>query len=314
MHIEQLDYFLHVVESGSINATANKYFMTQQAINASLKKLEREIGSPLLIRSHKGIELTPQGHIFYHYAQTILSEYEELLNSLEKYEAENSDVVGNISIFTSSIFTEMLLPRVCSDFMRIYPKTMVKVLEIPNTEILEYFFARYSKLCFLTTSMENLTALLSENKNEKIKYLPLMEDEIVIVARPDNPLVKYKKVNFEELEEIYVKENMHFSLYQTYPFNNSEVALKHALSISNNPEIHKQFLSNNITTTYMPKMAFDLQFKPEGFISIPSEGLQRVVHGMLYWDEETDEDNELIKKFVEFLKKYFEHHYGKKKL
>ena len=311
MHIDQLEYFLHVVESGSINATANKYFMTQQAINASLKKLEREIGSPLLIRSHKGIELTPQGHIFAYYAQNILEKYEEMLRNLEVYEAENSDVVGNISIFTSSIFTEILLPKVCSDFMRIYPKTMVKVLEIPNTEILEYFFARYSKLCFLTTSSENLTALLSKNQNEKIKYLPLLEDEIVIVARPDNPLVKYKKINFNELEQIYVKENMHFSLYQTYPFNNSEVALTNALSTSNNPEIHKQFLSNNIITTYMPRMAFEMQFKPEGFIAIPSEGLQQVVHGMLYWDEATDEDNELIKKFVEFLKKHFENNYGK---
>ena len=40
MHIDQLTYFVHVVETGSINATAQKYFMTQQAINASLKKLE----------------------------------------------------------------------------------------------------------------------------------------------------------------------------------------------------------------------------------------------------------------------------------
>jgi hypothetical protein len=46
MHIDQLTYFVHVVETGSINATAQKYFMTQQAINASLKKLESEIGSP----------------------------------------------------------------------------------------------------------------------------------------------------------------------------------------------------------------------------------------------------------------------------
>ena len=42
MHIDQLTYFVHVVETGSINATAQKYFMTQQAINSSLKKLESE--------------------------------------------------------------------------------------------------------------------------------------------------------------------------------------------------------------------------------------------------------------------------------
>ena len=75
MHIDQLTYFVHVVETGSINATAQKYFMTQQAINASLKKLENEVGSPLLVRNYKGIKLTPQGHIFLYYAKNILQQH-----------------------------------------------------------------------------------------------------------------------------------------------------------------------------------------------------------------------------------------------
>jgi DNA-binding transcriptional LysR family regulator len=199
--------------------------MTQQAINASLKKLESEIGSPLLNRTYKGIELTPQGHIFLQYAQNILSQYNESLQQLELYNAEEANLIGTLSIFTCSVFTEVLLPSVNSKFMRIHPNTTLKVLDIPNTEILSYFFAKYCKLCFVTTSKENLNdlmqlhTLMTKDDTANIAYLPLLDDEIVIVARPDNPIAKYKKLSRKDYETLFLKENLRFSLYQTYPLN-----------------------------------------------------------------------------------------------
>ena len=316
MHIDQLTYFVHVVETGSINATAQKYFMTQQAINASLKKLESEVGSPLLDRNYKGVKLTPQGHIFLHYAQNILAQYNEALHQLELFNAEEANLVGTLSIFTSSVFTELLLPMVNSKFMRVHPKTTIKVLDIPNTEILSYFFAQYCKLCFVTTSKENLDDLLEvhrlmqKDSSAKIAYLPLLDDKIVIVARPDNPVAKYKKLSRKEYEEVYKKENLRFSMYQTYPLNQPEHVFASALSLSNNPEIHKQFLMENIATTYMPKMAYNLQFKQDGFCAVETSDAQNVIHCLLYWDDPEDEDYALIKSYVDFLQRHFEHGYG----
>jgi DNA-binding transcriptional LysR family regulator len=316
MHIVQLTYFVHVVETGSINATAQKYFMTQQAINASLKKLESEIGSPLLNRTYKGIELTPQGHIFLQYAQNILSQYNESLQQLELYNAEEANLIGTLSIFTCSVFTEVLLPSVNSKFMRIHPNTTLKVLDIPNTEILSYFFAKYCKLCFVTTSKENLNdlmqlhTLMTKDDTANIAYLPLLDDEIVIVARPDNPIAKYKKLSRKDYETLFLKENLRFSLYQTYPLNQPEHVFSSALSLSNNPEIHKKFLMENIAVTYMPKTAYNIQFKQDGFCAVETSDSQKVIHCLLYWDDPMDEDYDLIKSYVSFLQRHFEHGYG----
>lgn len=316
MHIDQLTYFVHVVETGSINATAQKYFMTQQAINASLKKLESEIGSPLLNRTYKGIELTPQGHIFLQYAQNILSQYNESLQQLELYNAEEANLIGTLSIFTCSVFTEVLLPSVNSKFMRIHPNTTLKVLDIPNTEILSYFFAKYCKLCFVTTSKENLNdlmqlhTLMTKDDTANIAYLPLLDDEIVIVARPDNPIAKYKKLSRKDYETLFLKENLRFSLYQTYPLNQPEHVFSSALSLSNNPEIHKKFLMENIAVTYMPKTAYNIQFKQDGFCAVETSDSQKVIHCLLYWDDPMDEDYDLIKSYVSFLQRHFEHGYG----
>ena len=310
MHIDQLAYFVHVVETGSINATAQKYFMTQQAINASLKKLESEIGSPLLNRNYKGIQLTPQGRIFLHYAKNILQMYKESLEQLEQFNASEVNVVGALSVFSSSIFAEAFLPKNISDFMLIYPKTNIRFLDIPNTEILSYFFAKYCKVCFTTTSKEHLAEMYEKHPNDKIKYLPLLDDSLVIVARPDNPIMKYKKLLMDDTENVIVKEKLKFSMYQTFPLNSPEDALANALSMSSNPEIHKKFMMENIAVTYMPKIAYELQFQKEGFSAIETEGTQNVIHCLLYWDDPEDEDYELIKTFVAFLKKHFEHKYG----
>ena len=58
MHMNQLSYFLHVAETGSINAAAQNFFISQQAINTQIKKLEDELEVPLLNRTHTGITLT----------------------------------------------------------------------------------------------------------------------------------------------------------------------------------------------------------------------------------------------------------------
>ena len=129
MHIDQLTYFVHVVDTGSINATAQKYFMTQQAINASLKKLESEVGSPLLNRNYKGIELTPQGRVFLYYAQNILQQYNEALTQLEQFNANETNIVGALSVFSSSFFSEELHLGTCDD-KGIYYKKICKYSHI----------------------------------------------------------------------------------------------------------------------------------------------------------------------------------------
>ena len=310
MHIDQLTYFVHVVETGSINATAQKYFMTQQAINASLKKLESEVGSPLLNRNYKGIELTPQGRVFLYYAQNILQQYNEALTQLEQFNANETNIVGALSVFSSSFFSELFLPKTISDFMQIYPKTAIRVLDIPNTEILSYFFAQYCKVCFITTSKEHLTQMYEKHPNDNIKYLPLLEDELVIVARPDHTIMKHKRLNLTTSEQLFIKDNIRFSMYQTFPLNDPENALSNALSLSSNPGIHKQFMLENIAITLMPKLAYELQFQQEGFTSVATTGTQNVIHCLLYWHNPDDEDYELINTFVLFLKKHFEHKYG----
>ena len=54
MRLEQLQYFVQVVESHSFNKASQKLNITQPALTNALRALEEELGVQLLVRSHRG--------------------------------------------------------------------------------------------------------------------------------------------------------------------------------------------------------------------------------------------------------------------
>jgi len=64
MQIKQLEYFVMVCESKSMNEAAEKLYITQPTLSASIASLEKELGIRLLQRTNKGVLLTEEGKEF----------------------------------------------------------------------------------------------------------------------------------------------------------------------------------------------------------------------------------------------------------
>ena len=76
MRIEQLEYLMETSRATSLSKAGEKLHITQQSLNAALKKLEEELGATLLNRDFSGIRLTEQGRIAVQYAEKILEQVE----------------------------------------------------------------------------------------------------------------------------------------------------------------------------------------------------------------------------------------------
>ena len=61
MDTKQLKYFIAVCQSRSITNAAESIFISQQALSASIAKLEKELQTTLFVRSAKGVEPTKDG-------------------------------------------------------------------------------------------------------------------------------------------------------------------------------------------------------------------------------------------------------------
>ena len=61
MRLEQLEYLIAISKNRSLNSAAQKLHISQQALSASIKTLEEELGFDVLFRSYQGVSLTPKG-------------------------------------------------------------------------------------------------------------------------------------------------------------------------------------------------------------------------------------------------------------
>lgn len=78
MNLTYLRYVIEVQRVGSITRAAQNLFMGQPNLSKAIKELESEVGITIFKRSAKGVAPTRQGAEFLAYAQTILSQIDEL--------------------------------------------------------------------------------------------------------------------------------------------------------------------------------------------------------------------------------------------
>lgn len=87
--LRQLRAFLAVATVLNFRQAADELFMTQQAVSASIKQLETQLGCSLLIRSTRNVQLTEAGRSLHAVVESVISELDAALVSTVKEFAEH---------------------------------------------------------------------------------------------------------------------------------------------------------------------------------------------------------------------------------
>lgn len=84
LELRQLRYFVAVAEEGSFRKAARRLHVTQPPVSFQIKKLEEEIGVPLLLRDKRGARLTPPGEELLHRARLMLLHADRMLSDVRQ--------------------------------------------------------------------------------------------------------------------------------------------------------------------------------------------------------------------------------------
>jgi len=77
MELRHLRYFIAVAEEGSLTVAAEKrLFTAQPSLSRQIRDLEQEVGTDLLVRGARGVELTAAGRVFLDHARIALLQVE----------------------------------------------------------------------------------------------------------------------------------------------------------------------------------------------------------------------------------------------
>jgi DNA-binding transcriptional LysR family regulator len=114
--------FVCIVESGSISAAARKLHVTQPTLSRQLQSLEAACGTSLLRRDTHRMHLTDAGHRFAEDARGLLSLAEE---SEQRLHHNQSELRGNIRIFSTIDFGQSVVSRLCASFLQAHPAVII---------------------------------------------------------------------------------------------------------------------------------------------------------------------------------------------
>ena len=121
----------------NLRKTAERMFVSQPALSQRLQSIEREWGTPLFIRSAKGMTLTEAGEIVVQYARESLKLKEK---TREKVDALKSNVQGTLKIASASIVGQYWLPKVLKKYVKKYPNVKISLVTGWSSEMIENIY------------------------------------------------------------------------------------------------------------------------------------------------------------------------------
>ena len=188
MRLNQIRDLLAVVETGSLRAAARRIGVSQPAMSKSVAQLERELQAQLLLRTARGIVLTPAGRAFVARGRVIDTELRKARDDLSALRGRREGVVA---FGIGPAVTVPLVPDAMARFRAKWPRAHVRIREGMRPALLP--LVRDETLDFSVS--ENV----APGGEAGLQFKSLIQPELVIVGRRGHPLSRARSL--QELGE-----------------------------------------------------------------------------------------------------------------
>jgi DNA-binding transcriptional LysR family regulator len=183
--LAQLEVFLTVAREGRFSRAAEKLHRTQSAVSQTIRKLEQEIGEPLLDRSSRDGLLTDSGRVLQEYAERLLNLRGDAQQALVELRHLHQ---GKLAIAANE-FTALYLLPVLGEFRRLHPMVRIMVHRSLGSHIPDDVLQHNSELGVLSYDPED------RQLHSIVVYL----DELIFVVPPRHPLAAERQVSIRQL-------------------------------------------------------------------------------------------------------------------
>lgn len=192
MDINKLKAFVTVVEQQSFTRAAAELYISQPALSKKISDFEREIGTALLVRDNRSMELTPAGKLLYGEAPAFL----KVADALETKVREKGQNPGSqLSVGCSGIEYGRL-HRIMARFRAEHPGVSVAMHRFSAAEIQQRILTNMLDVAFQTS--------FEVKREPEVEHVPFSRDELAVIMSHSHPLAGEKVVTMEQLkDEVY---------------------------------------------------------------------------------------------------------------
>ena len=188
MDIKQLHYFIAVSEQMNFSKAAERLHISQPSLSNAIKKLEQEIGSPLLERNTRNLQLTEAGELLFERAKVIVKNMEVL-----KIEMDEVIVHGTRDI-TIGVMESIKhwLPKVIANYKKDYPHMKIHLVDILGSKRVKKSLKSYKTHLIITNQLMD---------DPELEVQTLYEERLVAVLPLHHPLAQKDTLTISDICE-----------------------------------------------------------------------------------------------------------------
>ncbi len=177
MELLQLKYFCDAAKTQNLSETARKYHVPTSNISNAIKRLENEFNCKFFDHFSNKIFLNEHGEIFYKKVSEALALLDDARITIND---DSSVISGEICLRCRS--NRRLVTEAMEEFIKEYPNVRFK-------------------MCFGEAPMNDIDILISYDMPIEAKEkILIVEEDLLIAMRKDNPLAKMKNLTVYDLK------------------------------------------------------------------------------------------------------------------
>jgi DNA-binding transcriptional LysR family regulator len=185
IQLVQVEGFLEVARRGSVSRAAEALFITQPTLTARLQALERELGTPLFLRTPHGMRLTDAGRAWIPFAERALR---ALVDGRDALQQVMSASAGHLMLAAAPAVSTYVLPELLARFVDAHPRVEVSVRTGHSEDVVE-----------LVLRDEVHIGLGRAIRHPELELRPFHTEDLILVCAPDHPFTSRDAVEMSEV-------------------------------------------------------------------------------------------------------------------
>ncbi len=255
MDFEQLKTFLEVWHHKSFSRAAEKLRITQPAVSAQIRSLEREVGERLFDRKGGKVTFTAAGRVFEPFAEHALDCQRHLLMMVSE---QRRSPRGEISISAQESTSLYVLPEVFAEFKKHYPKVALKIARAEKSRTIEALLTREVDFGIVSLPVTD----------QRFVVETIHEDELVLAIPQGHPLSGVRNAGPKDIVKhpfLLPKQGRQRDLLLNI-FRMHDVYPKAVMEVESS-ELMKRFIGAGLGIGFLPSINIEVE-KKSGSIEV----------------------------------------------
>jgi DNA-binding transcriptional LysR family regulator len=184
--LTDLQLFIHVAEASNITHGARRSNMSLAAASERIREMEATLGTGLLVRGRRGVQLTAAGSSLLHHARAVSEQLQQMRGELDGYA---KGLRGNVRLLVNTVAMLEYVPAMLPDFLARQKNIDVDLEEAKSPDIMRIVAAGRADIGIVAGAID---------PEMQLETFPFAKNVLVLITPKRHPLAGKRRVAFAD--------------------------------------------------------------------------------------------------------------------